>query len=265
MADRAKYIDIAVKNGITSIDFIKETYNSYAEGDFLENALIGPAKFLYNKVVGVINYFHPDTSPKIIPLGSNVSQLKPGDEADYILYNDFVESKNNNNVRRARDFKNTTDTLIGDKNIPLSRLPLAQGVVNGKLVVDSIKNFDDNTVITPVRSSNKGKVRKVLRPKGMYVPAVTTTNDTIYIPSTTMQLKTVFSDETGDSYFINNLRELPEKDLNELNNILAKRPKYFVLPDNGRYRHTSRNASVDSYLNPLDLGRGMFIIGKGKK
>ena len=47
--------------------------------------------------------------------------------------------------------------------------------------------------------------------------------------------------------------------------LLSKNPKYYVLPDNGRYKHTSKDASVQSYLNPLDSGKGMFIIGKGKK
>lgn len=32
MADRAKYIALGVKNGVTSLDNIRDTYNSYAEG-----------------------------------------------------------------------------------------------------------------------------------------------------------------------------------------------------------------------------------------
>lgn len=32
MADRAKYIQLGVQNGITSLDVIRDTYNSYAEG-----------------------------------------------------------------------------------------------------------------------------------------------------------------------------------------------------------------------------------------
>lgn len=80
-----------------------------------------------------------------------------------------------------------------------------------------------------------------------------------------MTNKAVLGDEIGDSYFIENISKLNDSQFEYLNNILAKRPKYYVLPDGGRYMHTSENASVQSYVNPLTLGSDMFIIGKGKK
>ncbi len=155
--------------------------------------------------------------------------------------------------------------MIGDRKIPLSNFPLFQGVVNNKLVVDSLKNFDDDITVVPVRSQNKGKIKKLLTRRYNWVPAVTTTNDTIFIKDTEMMNKVVLGDERGDSYFIENISGLDNNQINKLNQILSKAPKYYVLPDNGRYKHTSKNASVQSYLNPFDSGKGMFIIGKGKK
>lgn len=39
MADRAKYIKLGVKSGITDINVIKDTYNSYADGGFIDTVL----------------------------------------------------------------------------------------------------------------------------------------------------------------------------------------------------------------------------------
>lgn len=36
MADRTKYIALGVRNGVTSLDDIRDTYNSYAEGGYLD-------------------------------------------------------------------------------------------------------------------------------------------------------------------------------------------------------------------------------------
>ena len=287
MAARAKYIKLGIQNGITDLGIIRDTYNSYAEGgsvhkydgeseptqqmsfmdkaiNFGKTALFGPAEFIKDKLMGTINYLAYDRTPRVIPLNNNVQQLSPSDEAEYILYNDFVEN-NSNNVRKARDFKHTTDTLIGDRKIPLSNLPLFQGVVNNKLVVDSLRNFNDDTIVVPVRSQNKGKIKKLLPKRHNWVPAVTTTNDTIFIKDTDMMNKVVLGDENGDSYFIEHISALRNDQIEGLNQILSKNPKYYVLPDNGRYKHTSKDASVQSYLNPLDSGKGMFIIGKGKR
>lgn len=285
MPERAEYIRLGVKSGITNLDSIRKIYNEYASGghiyggttektqqmniidkviDFGKTALFGPATYIKDKLIGVKNYLTYNRVPRVIPLNENVQQLSPSDKADYILYNDFIE-KNSNNVRKARDFKYTTDTLIGDRKIPLSNLPLFQGVVDNKLVVDSLKNFDDDTTVVPVRSKNKGKIKKLLPKRYNWVPAVTTTNDTIFIQDTPMMNKVVLGDEKGDSYFIEHISELGNDQIERLNKILSKNPKYYVLPDNGRYKHTSKDASVRSYLNPLNSGKGMFIIGKGKK
>ena len=42
MDDRAKYIRLAVTNGITSLDEIKSVYNKYAEGGELDGDIVLP-------------------------------------------------------------------------------------------------------------------------------------------------------------------------------------------------------------------------------
>lgn len=76
-----------------------------------------------------------------------------------ILINDFVE-RNNNMVRRKKDFINTTDTLLGDKKIPLSKISTFYGVEDGKLKAGPIDIFNDTTTIVPNRAKNIGKVKE---------------------------------------------------------------------------------------------------------
>lgn len=57
MADRAKYIQLGVKNGITSLDSIKEVYNSYKDGGDKSNN----TESLSNKIVrSTINWVTDD-------------------------------------------------------------------------------------------------------------------------------------------------------------------------------------------------------------
>lgn len=80
-------------------------------------------------------------------------------DASSILTNEFVED-NPNNIRYAEDFRNTTDTLIGDKKIPLSKISQFYGAKDGKLIVGNLSTFNDDDV--PVRNKNIGRVKKIL-------------------------------------------------------------------------------------------------------
>lgn len=97
---------------------------------------------------------------RITPSTSNVST---------ILVNEFVED-NPNNIRRARDFKNTTDTLIGDRKIPLSKISQFYGIEDGKLKAGDLQNFNDTTTVVPIRNKNIGKVVE-------YIPGKMTPED----------------------------------------------------------------------------------------
>lgn len=76
-----------------------------------------------------------------------------------ILTNDFIES-NNNTIRRKKDFVNTTDTLLGDKKIPLSKIATFYGVEDGKLKAGPLNVFGDETTVVPNRAKYVGKIKE---------------------------------------------------------------------------------------------------------
>lgn len=78
---------------------------------------------------------------------------------DYILGNDFQE-ENQNDIRRKADFLNTSDTLLGDKKIPLSAISTYYGIEDGKLKAGTLDDFDDNTTVVPNRAKNVGKIKE---------------------------------------------------------------------------------------------------------
>lgn len=79
---------------------------------------------------------------------------------DAILANDFVETDNPNSLRKKADFTNTSDTLIGDMNIPLKHISTYYGVEDGKLKAGTLDSFKENTLIAPNRASNIGKIKE---------------------------------------------------------------------------------------------------------
>lgn len=108
--------------------------------------------YLKNKFVGAGDGAFIDLSQQ------NVSRIT-GDSKNIktILANDFVESSDDA-VRRKKDFVNTADTLLGDRQIPLSNISTFYGIENGKLKAGPIDAFDDTTTIVPNRAKNIGKI-----------------------------------------------------------------------------------------------------------
>lgn len=118
---------------------VNAAYNKVTKPDVLSAAIID----LSNSTLGRIDDNHPGTS---------------------ILANEFVEDVPNN-IRLARDFINTTDTLIGDRQIPLSRFSQFYGIENGKLKIGPLTNFNSNTTVVPVRNKNIGKIKQIIYPE----------------------------------------------------------------------------------------------------
>lgn len=88
-----------------------------------------------------------------------MARIGPGTaDVKGIYFSDFVEGMNPNQIRRAREFRKTADTLVTDRNIPLSRISRFYGVEDGKVKVGSIGSFRDTTVVVPVRNRNYGPV-----------------------------------------------------------------------------------------------------------
>ena len=83
-----------------------------------------------------------------------------------ILFNDFLENSNDS-ARPARDFYNTQDTLIGDRNIPMSNIKTFYGVENEKLKIGPLDIFDKNTTVVPNRAKGGDQLltKIILNPK----------------------------------------------------------------------------------------------------
>lgn len=395
MTDRAKYIQLAVSNGVTDINNIRDTYNTYsqqvnkyedggnktvnyydpitgqsfgstipegkvrvnnlnqlteeAQNEYRRNhptnldevvvtaqsnqkndigwskhPVIKLANKVVNSVIGTYNYLSPDSKkPAFIDLSDKeLKELSREDRANAVLTNEFVEHKANN-VRKAKDYKNTTDTLIGDRGIKLSNISQFYGIEEGKLKVGNLDTFNDETTVIPVRNRNVGKIKEVLslqdsvpnymemarekypnpniitsllasfgnrdsreeinktfKNRGQYIkylrdnniPAtsynikdrlkgVTENNDTIDLQSNIKYNngKILFSDEEGNSIFVNSLADKDVRD--KLNERLETQALYPILVDNGRYRHYDLNGNIEGYVNPLDNKEDMYILG----
>ena len=135
--------------------------------DILKNILnsnpnVIAGKKIYNTIKSVSNYLtENNTKPIVIDLSDKKLVNASKNKANNILSNEFIEY-NNNTIRKAKDFKHTTDTLLGDRKIPMSKISQFYGIENGKLKVDSLQNFNDTTTIIPVRNKNVGKIKKVI-------------------------------------------------------------------------------------------------------
>lgn len=125
------------------------------------------AKKLYN----LFNYSTGYLKQKLFGTGEgtfidlsnkNVSRInKDTKNVESILTNDFLE-KRSNTVRKKKDFVNTTDTLLGDKNIPLHDISTFYGIENGKLKAGDLSIFNDTTTVAPNRTKNVGKLKQIL-------------------------------------------------------------------------------------------------------
>ena len=105
--------------------------------------------------------FNPSEGEIIDLSNKEVARIKSNtDNVSSILTNDFVEIKNPNLIRKKEDFINTNDTLLGDRNIPLSKISTFYGIENGKLKAGPLSIFNDTTTIIPNRAKYIGKIRE---------------------------------------------------------------------------------------------------------
>lgn len=127
-----------------------------AIADRLNNLFGYSLSYLKNKLFGYGDgTFINLSDKKVSTINKNTKGVKT------ILANDFVE-KNKNTIRKKKDFINTTDTLLGDKKIPLSRIRTFYGVENGKLKAGDLSTFNDETVVVPNRIKTTARLVKVL-------------------------------------------------------------------------------------------------------
>lgn len=181
-----------------------------------------------------------------------------------ILTNDFVEENDNNEQRLAIDFKNTTDTKLGDKEIPLENISTYYGIEDGQLKIGPLEIFNDSTMVVPNRAKNVGKVKKVLykpqeQTEDSQLPlyGITVDNDTVPFPIR-MRGKMYLGDEQGNSAFVSGITD--PKVFNDVNKFLEQNPSYPAMVDNGRFSHFILGNDLNSYIgieNPDD----MYMLG----
>lgn len=78
-----------------------------------------------------------------------------------IYFSDFVEENNSNHIRPAARFRHTTDTLLGDKMMPLSHFRRFYGIEGGRIKAATLDVFDDGTIVLPVRNRDYGYIARV--------------------------------------------------------------------------------------------------------
>ncbi len=220
---------------------------------------------------------------------SRISRITPETQnVKSILGNTFIEMNNTNTIRPAKQFKEAkADELVSDRYIPLSNFKLYMGIEDGKLKVDSLGNFKDQTVVTPVRNktdltyslmrhdaagqveaTNKAKWWRETPHPGMTQEAI---NDSIAkyeslggtpvgflnrngvpVPMTGMRRdKSLLVSPNGNSMFLNNLDGFNARQDSLVNAFLRKNGgAYPVQIDNGRYSHflEGDKANYDSYM-----------------
>lgn len=91
----------------------------------------------------------------IVSLNNNVIRLTPESKQSNALVNEFVESKYPS-VMTAAEYKSDPNRIIGDKyRFPVSNVNFFAGVEDGKFRIDTLDNFNDDTVIFPARNIKK--------------------------------------------------------------------------------------------------------------
>ena len=124
--------------------------------------LLSKLSYIYNYTKGSFDALLHNSGEYIDLSNKNVERITSNTKnVDNILTNEFLE-RNNNTIRKAKDFKNSTDTLLGDKQIPLSKISNYYGIENGKLKAGDLNIFNDETVVIPNRVKNVGRIKKLL-------------------------------------------------------------------------------------------------------
>lgn len=129
------------------------------------NKFTNAISVLYNNAARKVrNFFEDESAGEVIDLSDKkVSRITPDTKNLTAIYgNEFVEN-NTNNIRTRKQFEETTDTLIGDKKIPLSKISTFYGIEDGKLKAGNLSTFDENTTVVPNRAKNIGKVKKIYK------------------------------------------------------------------------------------------------------
>ena len=92
----------------------------------------------------------------IIDLSKNVIRVTPDSEQKTALFNEFIE-REFPSIHPAERYQNGEIDIFGDMfRVPTKNVHLYAGVEDGKFKVDSLFNFDKNSIIYPARNIKGG-------------------------------------------------------------------------------------------------------------
>ena len=151
------------KNGGKSTNYVTTGGTGYVFPAINVNGVINKISNLWNYSKTYLkNKYNGTGDGTFIDLSNkNVSRIKSNTKGvKTILTNEFVE-RNKNTIRKKKDFINTSDTLLGDKKIPLSKISTYYGIENGKLKAGPLDIFNNETTIIPNRAKYIGKIKEV--------------------------------------------------------------------------------------------------------
>lgn len=207
-----------------------------------------------------------------------------------ILGNQFVEEENRNTVRLAKYFRDSpSDTLLGDRKVPLSRIRYFMGLSDGKLRVGKIDDFDGDDEVVPVW--NKTALVRRMESRAPYEqrdsayaafikyddlynatsdPAYkdsvslyrdismrpnvykTEGDSTVHLPPHGDDNKSLLVSPGGNAMFLNNAADFTGAQRDMVNGFLEREGgAYPVMLDNGRYAYflEGKDADYDKYVS----------------
>lgn len=283
MKDRSKYIQLAVESGINNLDNIRDTYNKFADGGYIDDYTVTSVsppennkyldggtilraftqpliKTIYDVGKSFVTAVNPENKMPIYQdlKGKEMKDVSKTNKANFVIGNEFSE-KNRNTVRKAKNFKHTTDTLLGDRKIPLSKISQFYGMENGKLKVGDLDTFDDNTEVVPVRNKNVGKIKEVGIKKTMIPDYSDLVNKKYPVPSFWRSL--THPDEAHQNRInrINYSNELARKKAKTNKYIKVPPRTYFINENNDTIYPSGQFGIHDKMLFSDEEGNAIFL------
>lgn len=119
-----------------------------------QNDILAQMQRWYSRKWGYLHKSQENFSRKgtdIVDLSKNVIRLSPDSKQSTALFNEFVETKNPS-VRSAREYQSGKISTFGDRNIPVQNVSLYAGIEDGHFKLDSLNNFNPETMIYPARN-----------------------------------------------------------------------------------------------------------------
>lgn len=234
----------------------------------------------FNKTLGIDVYPTPMSTDKtitekdtVININNNkvdFNRFNQYKKANTLIGGEFIEG-NSNNIKTAKEWKNSQNELIGDSDIVTKDVKSFYGVEDGKLKLGSIKDFNPNTIVVANRYDKGQKINKTAIVDGR-LRLLDDSNNPIYTNVTEGGKLILYSEDNKNPVFIS--FNDPKKGQQQVEEYIKKNTNTKpIVIDNGRYRHyaTSNNLlsseNIDNYhssdiLRDREVGYNLSLTPK---